>query len=533
MNEKTFLDSNIFIYAADKKSLFYDESLEIIKDSVETGFFTSDICFLEFYQVITDSRKIPVPCSPEEALLYIQKLWNTPEIDFLEADILGTFEEKEHQNNLVKYNITRFDIYDYLIAACLKKNQIRKIITFNSKDFKKYPWLTVVDPRKRYVSRSSALAAMPSAPCPLPSVPSAKPQAPSPKLSVLFRCDGSPEIGLGHIVRCLALADELRDLHNCRITFAMRKGLLGIQMVEEKGYQVITPRDTDQTFNYGKWLNECVRKVDARAIVFDVRDGLTRAVVKELRDKGIMIVTIDDPEDKRLEADLAFYPPVPQVKQIDWTGFTGKLYVGWEWVILRKEFSSTATKSQKPKTQNPKPKILVTMGGSDPQGITLKAVKALEMLDEDFEAVVILGAGFQHKKQLNNLLFGCKHHFDMQEDVKDMAEIMSQSDLAVASFGVTAYELAAMGVPAIYLCLTEDHAKSASAFVEEGMAISLGVVTQMTDSMLAKAVNYQLNDMPERLRMSERAEQQVDGQGAIRVAIMVAKRDKNIVGGKH
>jgi len=164
MKKKIFFDSNIFIYAADKKSLFHDESVKIIKDSVETGFFTSDLCLLEFYQVITDGRKTHMPLSPEEAFTYIQKLSSTPEIDILEADILGAFEEKEHQNNLFKYNVTRFDIYDYLIAACLKKNQIRKIVTFNSKDFKKYPWLTVVDPRETYDSKNIRRSAAPSPP---------------------------------------------------------------------------------------------------------------------------------------------------------------------------------------------------------------------------------------------------------------------------------------------------------------------------------------------------------------------------------
>lgn len=173
MKEKIFFDSNIFIYAADKKSLFHDESVEIIKDFVEIGFFTSDLCFLEFYQVITDGRKTPRPLSPEKAFLYIQKLWSTPEIDVLEADILGAFEEKEHQNNLVRYNVTKFGIYDYLIAACLKKNQIRKIVTFNSKDFKKYPWLTVVDPRETYGSKNASPSAMPSASSAMPSAPRA------------------------------------------------------------------------------------------------------------------------------------------------------------------------------------------------------------------------------------------------------------------------------------------------------------------------------------------------------------------------
>lgn len=164
MKEKIFIDSNIFIYAADKEALFYDESVGILRDSIQTGLYTSDLCFLEFYQVITDGRKTPNPLPPQDALLYIEKLWNTPEIDVLEADILAAFLEEEYQENLIRYNITKFDIYDYLIAACLKKNLIKKIATFNAKDFKKFPWLTVVDPRESYGSRRAAPCSPPPAP---------------------------------------------------------------------------------------------------------------------------------------------------------------------------------------------------------------------------------------------------------------------------------------------------------------------------------------------------------------------------------
>ena len=346
--------------------------------------------------------------------------------------------------------------------------------------------------------------------------------------NILIRCDGNHEIGLGHIVRCLALAGELHEVHNCHIAFAMRTGPLGIQMVEEKGYQVITPPKGDLSFDYREWLNECVKKVDAEGILFDVRDGLTRAVVRELRNNGIIIVTIDDPEDKRLSADLAFYPPVPQVKRIDWTGFTGKLHIGWEWVILRKEFSiAPCPLPQAPSSISHVPKILVTMGGSDPQGMTLKAVKALEMLDEGFEAVVVLGAGSQHKKQLASLLSDCKHYVDVQEDVQDMAKLMSQSDLAVASFGLTAYELAAMGVPAIYSCLTEDHAESASIFVQAGTAVSLDVFSSVSKKDIATAIGSLLGDLNQFQSMCKQAVGLVDGRGVERIAEIIASSVTN------
>lgn len=341
------------------------------------------------------------------------------------------------------------------------------------------------------------------------------------QVNILFRCDGSHEIGMGHVVRCLALADELQENHRCNIHFAMRKSELGINKVKES-YPVL--ESNEKAFDYANWLKDCVKNTNAHILILDVRDGLTRQDLKQIKKKtGIKVVDIDDPEDKRLEADLAFYPPVPQVKRIDWTGFTGELHVGWEWVILRKQFSTTPCPL--PHAHCTKiPRILVTMGGSDPQGMTLKVVKALETLDEDFEAVVILGAGFQDKKELGNLLSDCKHRFDVRENVQNMAELMAQSDLAVASFGVTAYELAAMGVPAIYLCLTEDHAESASAFVEAGMAISLGVFAHLSAEMITGRISAILSDKSLLSKLTDNARKYIDGQGVARISRLMVER---------
>lgn len=342
------------------------------------------------------------------------------------------------------------------------------------------------------------------------------------KKTVVFRCDGSPEIGIGHITRCMALAEELQS-RNTLVCFAMRGSSLGIRMVKEKGYQVISSKETGREFDYAGWLKTCVRDKDASAIILDVRDGLSRSDIRELRDYGILVVTIDDPEKKRLEADMAFYPPVPQVKRMDWTGFTGKLYSGWEWVILRPEFAERQKKqhgySLSATTPFPAPyTILITMGGSDPAGMTLKAIEAIDLLDENFETLVLLGAAFCHTHDLNDMLRRVRRHFDVRRNVADVSSLMAQADLALASFGVTAYELAAKGVPAIHLCLTPDHAESANAFVEAGMAVSLGVFNDVSREKLAGVIKSALHEPPKFARMAQRGRQLIDGQGTVRIA---------------
>ena len=89
MNNNVFLDSNVFIYAADKNSLYYKEAVDFIRESLKTGLYTADVCIMEFFQVITDGKKTTKPFAPAEAILYIRKMLNTPDITILGTDKLN------------------------------------------------------------------------------------------------------------------------------------------------------------------------------------------------------------------------------------------------------------------------------------------------------------------------------------------------------------------------------------------------------------------------------------------------------------
>lgn len=307
-------------------------------------------------------------------------------------------------------------------------------------------------------------------------------------MNILFRCDGSIEIGMGHVVRCRALADELSQNHNSNITFAMRTSKLGIEKVN-KLYPVLISKEKNNAFNYENWIVDCINKTNAKILVLDVRDGLSREELKKIKNStGIKVVTIDDPEDKRLETDLAFYPPVPQLEKTDWSVFKGELFIGWNYVLLRKEFSK-----KYPEPDNPIPNIFVSMGGTDENNITQFVVEALQQVTDKFHVNIILGPGYQDEAELKLLLAGINYGYFIYEDPINIAGIMSQSDLAIISFGQTAYELAALGVPSIYVCISDDHVESSQLFVNEGIGISLGNFTTSNKENMRRTIYESLN----------------------------------------
>ena len=161
------------------------------------------------------------------------------------------------------------------------------------------------------------------------------------------------------------------------------------------------------------------------------------------------------------------------------------------------------------------------MGGSDSNGLTLTAIDALESIDLEFNVIIMIGPAFRLEQTLQRRLTATRHQYEIASNVKNVAQLMSQADLAIAAFGVSAYELAAMGVPAIHICATPDHAESATAFTDAGISLSLGVPNRLTQEQLKINVMNLLQNPSNRAIMRERAQNLIDGRGSSRIADII------------
>jgi spore coat polysaccharide biosynthesis protein SpsF len=333
--------------------------------------------------------------------------------------------------------------------------------------------------------------------------------------TILMRCDGGGPIGFGHVKRSLALARAFRDALGLGAVFAMQPNADAQTLVAAGGFPIETWR---AGLSESDWLSGVIARRRPMAAIFDTRvEGGARAV-RTARMAGVLTAVVDDSSDRRLEADLAFYPPVPQAVRLEWRGAAAQHFVGWDWAAIGQEpLLYTARSGDRPLN------VLVTMGGSDPAAQTLPAVRAIVGVMGTHRMTVAVGTGFERRAEVLRSLRQLPGPMEILDGVEDLRPAMQAADLAVAMFGVTAYELAAHGVPALYLTLTPDHAQSAQAFVAAGMGRIVGAAG-CGESAIADALRALLADAGVRAEMTAAGLRHVDGRGASRIAAYVAER---------
>jgi spore coat polysaccharide biosynthesis protein SpsF len=167
--------------------------------------------------------------------------------------------------------------------------------------------------------------------------------------------------------------------------------------------------------------------------------------------------------------------------------------------------------------------LLVAMGGSDPCGLTLRAARILMPLDPAFRVRFVIGAGMRDAPGTAAAIVAMNKNYETVEGADDLSTEYASADMALCAFGVTACELAAFGVPCVYLGLTDDHARSASAFAAAGMGLSLGVADQVSDETVLDAVRRLMGDAPCRRAMRQAGSTTIDGGGAARIAADLAQ----------
>lgn len=321
-----------------------------------------------------------------------------------------------------------------------------------------------------------------------------------------IRADASLQIGSGHIMRCLTLADLLKQ-NGHKITFICREhdGHLA-DLIQQKGFDIhLLAKSESKNFTklyaHSQWLgvseaddfDECqsiLQQLQPDWLIID-----HYAISKNWEDlarkllPNIKILVIDDLADREHDCEILLDQNFGRNSQDYQTLIPPhcQLLLGSRYTLLREEFSQWREISLNRRKNLKKPEtILVNLGGVDKDNITLKILQSLaQFLSTDFTVTVVMGKTAPHIASVQDFAKTTNFACHVIVNANNMAELMANADLAIGAAGSTTWERCCLGVPTL-VCVTADNQLNVIKLLKEfNIAMACGV-EDLLDSVILK-----------------------------------------------
>ncbi|PHM11052.1 UDP-2,4-diacetamido-2,4,6-trideoxy-beta-L-altropyranose hydrolase [Nostoc sp. 'Peltigera malacea cyanobiont' DB3992] len=336
-------------------------------------------------------------------------------------------------------------------------------------------------------------------------------------MKLFIRVDASTQIGTGHVMRCLALAQAWQDAGG-QVIFVMATEAPGLKTrLNAEGMEVIhlpiqigSAEDAEETAKLAHQFNANWVVVDGYHF-----DAKYQEIIKQ---SELKLLFIDDyGHAKEYHADIVLNQNIHACEGLyrNRQPYT-KLLLGTSYSLLRREFWQWRgwQRSLPLIAKN----LLVTLGGADSDNVTLKVIQGLQQVEiEELEAVVVVGGSNPHYEQLRLAIQESRFPIHLKRNVTDMPDLMSWADVAVTAGGSTCWELAFMGLPSVMLILADNQRAIAEKLEAMGVVVNLGWHENVSAVEIASAVAQLLITDGRREKMTRCSQELLDGQGSSRV----------------
>ncbi len=338
---------------------------------------------------------------------------------------------------------------------------------------------------------------------------------------VVFRADASPEIGGGHVVRCLALAEHLRE-RGWRCLFGVRPPTLAtVPALQSAGVGIVElcGDPHDEARELGSRLRE-----NAHWLVVDhyARDA---AFERAARTWAQRVLAIDDGPGRAHDCDVLLDQTFGRAQR-DYRARVPegcRLLLGPQYALLRAQFAAArpAVLARRRKSAGIE-RILVSFGATDRRGLALIALDALRSAGLCVTVDVILGRSSPHRAAVHEAAARSPLDVVVHEDVSDMAALMGRADLGIGAAGCTAWERCSLGLPSLIAIDTDNQRDIAAALERTGASVILGRAETLTPKVIAQVLASLARDGDGLASMSAAAAAVCNGQGSERLGGIIA-----------
>lgn len=356
---------------------------------------------------------------------------------------------------------------------------------------------------------------------------------------VAFRADASVEIGTGHVMRCLTLADALRDEGaQCLFLCRPHEGHL-LDLIADRRHEAIalprhgtvTPADPNAPA-HADWLGadwetdaeDCRKALAGREADWLIVDhyALDHRWEKAMRQICHHLLVVDDLADRAHDCDILLDQNLGR-RAADYRNLLpqgAQTLIGPRYALLRPEFSALREESLARRKHARLRHLLITMGGVDKDNATGAVLDALKGCDlpRELQIAVVMGPYAPWLAQVRAQAATMPRPTQVLSGVRDMARLMVEADLAIGAAGSTSWERCCLGLPTIQLVLADNQALIADALEQASAAVTL----EISSIGLSLPQFFKDKHFADRiLRQGQAASLIADGYGAKRVTILL------------
>lgn len=323
--------------------------------------------------------------------------------------------------------------------------------------------------------------------------------------SATFRVDASTQIGTGHVMRCLTLADELKR-HGMTSRFTCRpfEGDLRAY-IKTRGHEVATlspgrlSRTGNSGISYDQWLGvswaedvaEVTELLTSSAtnpdwLIVD-HYGLDRRWESAARPYVGNIMVIDDLANRAHDCDLLLDQNLYESMDSRYAELIGQgccQLLGPRYALLRDEFrrARAALRDRSGEIE----RILIFFGGIDQSNLTERAIRALVATDDKtFKLDVVIGKSNVRRPEIESLCSSIRGA-TLHVQTSDMAELIAKADLSIGAGGTTTWERAFLGLPGLTTIVADNQREMTEATARAGICWNLGWHEQVTVQSIAE-----------------------------------------------
>lgn len=310
---------------------------------------------------------------------------------------------------------------------------------------------------------------------------------------VIIRVDASIQIGTGHVMRCLALAEGLRN-RGVKVKFICKQYNDNLfKKIINHGFEVYKISFTEKFNNTknqeidAKLSIKLLSKKKADWLIVDSYK-LDEKWEKEVKEYCKSLLVIDDLIEKKHFCDILINQNLGS-KLINYKSLVPqkcKLLLGPKYSLLRPEFSKLRPISLKHRDNDTRiRKILIMFGGVDYYNYTSAVIEKINLENlPNLETIdVVMGSLSPNiiKVKKSMSLLNC--HSKLFIDTPNMANLLSTTDLAIGAAGSTTWERCCLGVPSLQFVIAENQSEIAKALAKSKSAISVENLDQLNVSL--------------------------------------------------